>query len=94
MFGGRGDRPVDHLLEPCGVVELTAQLLQQPHGGRGHDHPTPAACGAVQHRPHQAQAGPLAGQPADRLDPPASLATRRRAIEFLARIRYEAPPAP
>ena len=66
-LGGGGDRLVDHPRKPCGVVELTAQLLQERHGGRGHDHPTPAACGAVQHRPHQAQAGPLAGQPADHL---------------------------
>jgi hypothetical protein len=40
---GARDGLVDYLLNPCGVVELTARLLQEPHGGWGHDHPTRAA---------------------------------------------------
>jgi hypothetical protein len=36
--------------------------------------PRPAVAGLVQHRPYQRQAGPLAGEAADDLHPPAGLA--------------------
>src|SRR5205807_10037507 len=54
--------------------QLPAQVLQQPQPGRGHGEPAPAAGGAVEHGPHQRQAGVLAGKPADHLDPAAGLA--------------------
>ena len=55
MLGGRGDDLVDHLLQPSGVVELAAQLVQEPHRGRGHDHPAPAA--------HESATGGPSGRP-------------------------------
>ena len=56
------------------VVQRPAQVLQQPQPGGGHGEPAPAGRGAVEHRPHQLEAGVLAGQPADDLDPAAGLA--------------------
>ena len=55
------------------VEELAAEILKQADGGRGVDQTPPAAAGPVQHRPHQREAGPLAGEAADHLGPPAGL---------------------
>jgi hypothetical protein len=55
-------------------MEPAAQVMQQAHTGRGHDHPTPAPAGPVQHRPHQRKQLRSPGQPADHLDPAAGLA--------------------
>ena len=56
------------------VVQGAAQVGQQPQPGGGHGEPAPAGRGAVEHRPDQGQAGVLAGQAADDLDPAAGLA--------------------
>jgi hypothetical protein len=58
------------------VVEGAAEILQQPQPGRGHGEPAPTGGGAVEHRAHQFEAGVLAGQPADHLDPPPRLPER------------------
>jgi hypothetical protein len=44
-----------------------------PDGGHGHVDAPPSPAGLVQGRPHEGQAAPLAGQPADHFDPPAGL---------------------
>jgi hypothetical protein len=56
------------------VVHRPAQVGQQPQPGGGHGEPAPPGRGAVEHRPHQLEAGVLAGQPTDDLDPAPSLA--------------------
>ena len=53
------------------VVQRSAQVGQQPQSGRGHGEPAPSGRGAIEHCPHQRQAGVLAWQPADDLHPPA-----------------------
>src|SRR5262245_7634107 len=35
------------------------------HGGGRHHHTSPSPAGPVEHRPHQPQAGALAGEPSD-----------------------------
>ena len=49
--------------------ELAAQIGEESRGGGGVLHATPALRGPVEHRPHEAQAAALAGEPADDLDP-------------------------
>ena len=64
-----------HLLGGMDWIEqLPAQLGQQSDGRDRLLHAPPATAGPVEHRPHQAQAGPLAGEPADDLYPTAGLA--------------------
>ena len=53
------------------VVQRSAQVGQQPQSGRGDGEPAPSGRGAIEHCPHQRQAGVLAWQPADDLHPPA-----------------------
>ena len=43
------------------VVQCAAQVGQQPQPGRGHGEPAPSGRGAVEYRPHQFEAGVLAG---------------------------------
>src|SRR5215218_7516265 len=74
MLRGSCDGLVDHLLVGRRVQELAAQVLQQAQRPRGHREAAPAAAGAVKHRPHQRQAGTLAGEPADDLGASAGLA--------------------
>src|SRR6266566_9705166 len=69
---GRGDGAWPEL---AGRVEQrAAQVLQQPEPVGGHGQAAPAAGGAVQHGPDQAQAAGLAGEPADDLGAAAGLA--------------------
>jgi hypothetical protein len=72
MLGGGRDGLVDHL--PLGWVEqLVAEVLEQPGGGWGVGQTAPALARAVQDRPDQREAGPLAREPADHLGAPAGL---------------------
>src|SRR5215211_6867391 len=66
LCGGR-DSLVDHPFGSGRVQELAAEVLEQPQRLWGHGEPTPPAAGAVRDRPDQAQAGRLAGEPADDL---------------------------
>jgi hypothetical protein len=50
-------------------MQRPAQVGQQPQPGRRHSESAPPGRCAVEHRPHQLEAGVLAGQPADDLDP-------------------------
>src|SRR5512133_2733354 len=64
--GGYGAWP-----ELAGRVEQrAAQVLQQPQAVAGHGQATPAAGGAVQHGPDQAQAAGLAEGPLDEVRMP------------------------
>src|SRR5215211_444856 len=69
---GGGDSLVDHLLG-WWVQELAAQVLQPSQGLGAHGQPAPAAAGAIQDRPDQAQAAGLAREPTDHLGPAAAL---------------------
>src|SRR4051812_41790440 len=63
-----------YLVDDGRAEQLTAQVLELADGDGRHDDATPASTGSVQHCPHESEAGPLAGKPADHLDPPAGLA--------------------
>lgn len=52
-----------------------AELLELPHDLGGQLHAPPASAGPVRHGPHEAEAGALAWEPADDLDPPAATIT-------------------
>jgi hypothetical protein len=67
-----GDSLVDHLLGRW-VQKLAAQVLQPSQGLGAHGQPAPAAAGAIQDCPDQAQAAGLAGEPTDHLSPAAGL---------------------
>src|SRR5215212_11572424 len=67
------DSLVDHPLGDGWVLQLAAEVLQQPQRLGGHGEAAPAAAGAVQDRPDQAQAAALAGEPTDHLGPAAGL---------------------
>jgi hypothetical protein len=54
--------------------QLLAEILELPGGRWGVGESAPAATGAVQHCPDQAQAGAFAGELAADLGPPAGLA--------------------
>src|SRR4029077_18703114 len=67
--GGYGAWP-----ELAGRIEQrSAQVLQQPEAVAGHGQPAPAPGGPVQDRPHQGEAGGLAGEAADDLGAAAGL---------------------
>src|SRR5215211_1628215 len=67
------DSLVDHPLGDGWVLQLAAEVLQQPQRLGGHREAAPAAAGAVQDRPDQAQAAGLAREPADHFGPAAGL---------------------
>jgi hypothetical protein len=54
--------------------QLAAEVLQAANAGHRSVDPSPAYTGPVQHGPDQRQAGVLAGQPPDHLDPAPALA--------------------
>jgi hypothetical protein len=75
MLRSRRDSLVDGvLLNDVGVEQLAAKLGKQADGAEGLLHAPPAPAGPVEHRPHQAQAAALPGEPTDDLDPSAGLA--------------------
>src|SRR5207247_9251509 len=74
---GFGDHPLV-VVDGDRVEQLPAELCEQADGGNGLLHARPAAAGPGEHRPHQRQAGPFAGEEADDLHPPAGLAEGAR----------------